>query len=110
MKGNSIITTHRLDFESAPWNKFIDESIQVFRVGTCHGQWYSTQFAYHILSIINEEPGNGHLNDVFEWFENSCKRDGKALIVEEIMNVRFGRHLCEKRGFTMMKGNRAMKA
>lgn len=104
---NAITTTHRLDFESAPWPR--NESIQMFKVGTCHGQWYSTQFAYHILSIINDEPGNGHLNDVFEWFENSCRRDGKVLIVEEIMNGRFGRHLCEKRGFIRVEGDRAIK-
>lgn len=94
---NECITTHRLDFESKPWN--FHPSIQCFKIGTCHGQWYVSGRIYTILTIINECPGNGHLDDVFQWFENSAKRDKYGLAVNEIMNERFYQHLVKKRGF-----------
>jgi hypothetical protein len=89
-------TEHNLTFESAHWNG----NIQAFRVGTVHGQWWAMDAAYVILSLINDQPGNGHLNDVFQWFENSCKRDRKQLVILEFMNDRFKKHCKEKRGFT----------
>lgn len=100
-------TTHKLDFEAAPWPRH--PLISLYRVGTCHGQWFVTESAYCIISIINETPGNGHLNDVFEWFFNSCRRDKKALIVMELMNERFKKHLMEKRGFHDMGENHVIK-
>lgn len=101
-------TSHNLPFESATWPR--NPAIQVFRVGTCHGQWLSTELAYCIISVINESPGNGHLEDVFEWFEQSCKRDGKALMILEFFNDRFKKHCIEKRGFTPIPGkNDAIK-
>jgi hypothetical protein len=92
-----IKTTHNLLFEACDWPR--DKNIKLFRVGTCHGQWYSEELCYVILTVINNSPGNGHLQDVFEWFENSCKRDKKLLKVAEVMNQRFRKHLIEKRGF-----------
>lgn len=90
-------TTHNLQFEVAPW---IDPKWQRFRVGTCGGLWRDTGHSYDILAIDNNEPGNGHLEDVFEWFESSCKRDGKSLRILECMNKRFELHLKMYRGFT----------
>ena len=97
---NAIQTKHRLDFEVAPspYNMFNDGHM-MFRIGTCEGQWGSTKDSYYILSVVNTEQGNGHLDDVFEWFEYSAKRDAKNLLVLECMNGRFYRHLIEKRGF-----------
>lgn len=92
---NAIITRHELDFENAPGNHGHD----VFKIGTCEGQWGCTDNCYYILSVINTSPGNGHLNDVFEWFEYSCKRDNKSLLVLEIFNIEFFYHLVSKRGF-----------
>lgn len=87
-------STHSLIFEVA-------ESVHgmLFRVGTCNGQWGSTKDSYYILSVINEQPGNGHLDDVLEWFENSCKRDNKNLLVLECFNGKFYLHLIKKHGF-----------
>jgi hypothetical protein len=90
-------TSHSLDFEIAPW---ISKDFIQFKIGTCYGLWRSTEDSYDILAIDNKEPGNGHLNDVFEWFEHSCKRDKKVLRVLEVMNKRFEIHLVDKRGFT----------
>lgn len=98
---NSVKTTHNLDFEACPW--FRNPTIQLFRIGTCEGQWLSTDDAFVIISILNKNPGNGHLDDVFEWFEYSCKRDKKALMIMEFMNDRFKKHCIEKRGFTAIK-------
>lgn len=95
---HQFVTTHGLDFfvAQSPY----DNEQKIFRVGTCKGQWGSVTDAYYILSVINSKPGNGHLDDVFEWFEHSCKRDGKNLLVLECgFNPRFYQHLISKRGF-----------
>ena len=95
---NAITTTHSLDFEATPWPR--NPAFMLFRIGTCEGQWLSTETAFCIIAIINNKPGNGHLTDVFEWFEYAAKRDGKALMILEFMNDRFKKHCVEKRGFT----------
>lgn len=102
-------TKHKLPFEVAPWDRQPNGPIQLFRVGTCDGQWMSTENAYCLISVINSKPGNGHLEDVFQWFESSCKRDGKALIVMEVMNERFKKHLLTKRGFSDMGKDNVIK-
>lgn len=102
MAKTPIRTKHNLGFYSADWPR--DPTIKVFRIGTCEGQWYATEFAYHILSVLNNKPGNGHLEDVFQWFEYAAKRDGKLLTVEEVMNARFKKHCIEKRGFIPIPG------
>ena len=112
-------TKHRLIFESAEWksvlakailgNLFNREGWQIFRIGTVEGQWRSTETAYEILSITNNEPGNGHLDDVFEWFEYSCKRDGKDLIIREFWNNDFKEHCIKKRGFKLYGENDLIK-
>lgn len=111
-------TTHNLDFLCAPWNPMIPveklEKIigpvvdkdkwshipwKLFKIGTCEGQWRATPEAYEILSIINTDKGNGHLTDVLEWFEHSCRRDSRKLRILSFENRRFKRHLINKRGF-----------
>lgn len=87
---------HNLDFEIAP---FMDPEWTKFRIGTCEGLWACDDKFYKILAVVNNEKGNGHLNDVFEWFENSCKRDGRDLKVLEVWNKKFKQHLISKRGF-----------
>lgn len=101
---NSFKTTHDLVFEAAPWTNALDPSDNwmVFRVGTCEGVWRSSDDNYSILAITNKEPGNGHFEDVLEWFENSCKRDGKNLMILEVWNDKFKKHLIEKRGFRVV--------
>lgn len=97
-------TQHNLLFEVAEWNLGnelnINEDWKLFRIGTCTGQWRGIgKDFYEILSVINNEPGNGHFEDVLEWFEQSCRRDGRALLIREIFNKKFYEHLIEKRGF-----------
>ena len=80
------------DPDGPPWTEFV--------IGTCRGAWRCTDDAYEILAIINTAPGNGHFEDVLEWFEFSCRRDGKKFRFLQLENQGFKRHLIEKRGFT----------
>lgn len=107
---NCIITTHNLDFETAPFRIQIEgDPLNIcFRVGTCHGLYCSTDKTYDIIAIENDVKGNGHLEDVFQWFENSCRRDNKNLRVLEFFNKRFKKHLIRKRGF-QKQGNNVIK-
>ena len=93
-------TTHNLDFEIADWRW--DKDLQQFRIGTVEGLWMSTPTEYKIIAVTNREPGNGHLDDMFEWFENSCRRDGLSLRICEVWNKRFKKHLLKK-GFIKKK-------
>lgn len=99
---NACITTHKLDFEVAPWHH--NDAFKKFRVGTCEGLYICTPDLIGIVAVENTHSGNGHLNDVFEWFEFSCIQNKIPLMVLEIMNERFGKHLIEKRGFTPIEG------
>lgn len=93
-------STHSLDFLSRRWdNPFNIEGYQEFKIGTCIGQWIAREKTYDILTVINDVPGNGHFQDVLDWFENSCRRDNKDLRILEVMNPGFRDHLLKKRGF-----------
>lgn len=108
---NECVTTHGLDFKVWEWNpnetplaKFLgvtdmDTEYQGFLIGTCDGLWTSRPDAYVILAVVNEKPGNGHFEDVLEWFYHSCRRDRKHLVIEQLWNPKFRRHLMAKRGF-----------
>lgn len=99
-------SSHNLLFEAAPSdpltnainNKFGENYLR-FRVGTCNGVFSYDRKNYLILTINNEEPGNGHFDDVMEWFEQSCVRDKKDLIIQELFNSHLKAHLIRKRGF-----------
>ena len=92
----TIKTKHNLQFEVAPWSKDFSQ----FRVGTVEGLYRVTKESYEILAIANSKIGNGHIEDVWQWFEASCKRDRKSLKVLEVWNKRFANYLTKKRGFT----------
>ena len=102
-------SSHDLIFEVAPWVPLVDfpaakEFIR-FRVGTCFGIWRSTEDSYDILGITNETPGNGHFEDVLEWFKRSCRRDKKHFRILEVWNKKLKRHLVSKRGFKDIGGD-----
>jgi hypothetical protein len=71
-----------------------------FRVGTCTGLWRDAEGAYEILSIINRNPGNKHVEAVFWHFYQSCKRDKRNFIIREVMNPGLAAKLI-KLGFTL---------
>lgn len=99
---NAIKTKHNLDFEACPWPR--NPSIMLFRVGSCHGQYFFDENSLYILSVVNDTPGNGHLDDVFEWFEYSARTNDKLLTILEFMNLQFKRHCIDKRGFKEIPG------
>ena len=111
LEAPEIITKHKLWFEISgwQWNFVTGDNWIRFRVGTCDGLWRPTKNAYEILAIKNSSPNNGHLDDVFEWFNHSCKRDNKVLIMREVWNKNFYRHLVEKRGFKKYRKNNLIK-
>ncbi|MFK5981431.1 MAG: hypothetical protein QM499_00840 [Flavobacteriaceae bacterium] len=100
MKKNEFKTTHNLNFGTAPFNSKIAQkpNLKRFKIGTCIGVWGVTQDSYEIHSINNLEQGNGHFEDVLEWFEYSAKRDSCKLVFTDV-NDRFKKHLIEKRGY-----------
>lgn len=106
---NVIRTTHNLDFEACPWPR--DPSITAWRVGTCNGVYQFEKGILCLISIHNDQPGNGHLEDAFQWFEDTVKNRGNGvIIIMEFMNERFKTHCIEKRGYVPIPGtNNAMK-
>jgi hypothetical protein len=99
---NAITTAHNLDFEVAPYESILNsvrDDIKRFRIGSCFGLWQSTRYTYDVIAITNENKGNGHFDDVFQWFENSCYRDQKDFRFMEVINPALRIHLTTKRGF-----------
>lgn len=98
----AFASLHDLMFEAAPYHlQLVDDITWMrFRIGTCEGLWCATGTSYDILAITNNNPGNGHLMDVIQWFEQSCKRDKKNFRVLEVWNNGFKNHLIKKHGFT----------
>jgi hypothetical protein len=101
-------STHGLDFEVGGPFRY-DASYTHFRIGTVTGLWKTEDKAYLILAILNHQPGNGHLVDVWDWFESSCRRDHYSLKVIEILEKRFMNHLINKRGFKELTSNSVVK-
>ena len=58
---------------------------------------------------MNDKPGNGHLEDVFQWFENSCKREGINFVILEFNNKDFYKHLMDKKEFKTLDGKNVIK-
>ncbi len=113
-----LINSVRPDFEVCDWVPFgRPELVEVlnrdgwklFRVGKCDGQWRATDDAYEILSIINKFKGNGDFDHALDWFEDSCRRDKKALRIREVWDKRLMAHLIEKRGFVVDHGEDLIK-
>lgn len=91
-------STHKLDYLQGE-EPFMDGHCWPFKVGTCHGLFYTTDKAIRLVAIVNEKQGNGHFTDVLEWFEYAAKQQCKRLEIVEIWNKDLYKHLIEKRGF-----------
>lgn len=111
MGENAIRTKHNLDFEVKPFHIQIEGTPAniCFRVGTCRGMYAINQTSIDIIAIENHAKGNGHLDDVFEWFEFSCKQNKLNLRIMEFLNKRFKKHLILKRGFQKQGTNNVIK-
>lgn len=89
-------STHGLDFLACPWVR--DPQLVNYKIGTVHGIYFVNDNSYQIVAVYNDAPGNKHLKDFFEWFENSCKRDGYSLKFLEIMSDKM-RGILTAKGF-----------
>lgn len=102
-EGTQFKSEHNLAFEVAPWVPLPGfppaQQFMKFRVGACEGLWRSTPNSFDILAITNNKKGNGHFNDVLQWFEHSCRRDKKVLRILEVWNKKFKQHLINKKAF-----------
>lgn len=110
---NAVQTTHMLDFEDGAWTPIPGmpnaSTFRKFRIGTCEGLWAATETTYDILAITNNVPGNGHFEDVLQWFEHSCRRDKRNLRILEVWNKRLKMHLIRKRGFSAIGKDNVIK-
>lgn len=93
-------STHKLEYLQGEETEMEPgRTMAGYKVGTCHGLVCFTKTAIEILAVENEEPGNGHFDDVLEWFEYAAKEQGVQLRVIELLNQRLKWHLIDKRGF-----------
>lgn len=101
MQENEFKSTNNLDFKSAEYKSRNphNQDLKTFKIGTCLGVWGVTKDGYQIYKVTNTESGNGHFQDVIEWFEFSCKRDNGSLIFVNIPDGRLKKHLINKKGF-----------
>lgn len=99
---NAITTKHNLDFLATHWHR--DPRVMVYKVGTCSGQYQFIDGKLVLISVINDQPGNGHLDDVFEWFEFAARSQHVPLVIAEFFNDRFKKHCIDKRGFKQIPG------
>lgn len=104
-------TSNSLSFDVHPYNKPFPRGYfwECFEVGTCNGLFFKTPTSINIYSICNKEANNGHLNDVFEWFDYFCKRDNKDFIIMDVFNRNFKKHLIEKREFESFESDHVIK-
>jgi len=106
-----FVSAHALRFFSRKWDNplfDIEEDVEhwdEYNVGTCIGQWRVTDKAVEILSFLNTERGNGHFEDVMQWFEFIAKAAQRPIVIYEVWNEQLRRHLTEKRGFVLTNGN-----
>lgn len=100
-------STNDLPFECRPWVR--NPEWMDYRIGTCTGLYSTSMISYDILAVQNSKQGNGHFQDVLDWFENSCRRDGKSLKFLELMNDELKDHLINKRGFLDIGNNNLEK-
>lgn len=96
---SSFRSTHNLPFEmGGPYKR--DRMWQHYKIGTCYGLWRLKKKSIEVLSIMNACPGNGHFQDVLEWFEYGFENGRKFLLIKEFfLNPAFKEHLIKKRGF-----------
>jgi hypothetical protein len=93
-------TTNSQNFYSAPYSRpWNFDNYQQFKVGTMFGLWKWEKDKFVILAFMNDRPGNGHLEDVLDWFYCSAVCAQLPLVIRSVDNKRFLKHLIEKRGF-----------
>lgn len=108
---NAIVTAHKLNFETADYEKNVlgEQQLKWFKVGTCRGMCTTDKAYIVVIALVNDSKHNGHLEDVFQWFEFSAKNIKKDLMFIVENNEDFKKHLIGKRGFTDAGGSKLIK-
>ena len=101
MKDVKFKSTHHLKFKTAPHIiSGAPSGLEKFEIGSVHGLWRQGKAVVEIWAIINDKPGNGHMDDAIEWFVEIARLSGVILRVVEISSVTFRNQLIDKWGFT----------
>lgn len=91
---------HNLEFVPKEDGVRPNDEIRIrFTLGTCNGLYEDNSEFLNLFGIFNSEPGNGHFDDVLEWFEYMCKRDNKDFLITWLDNQNLRDHLLKKRSF-----------
>lgn len=102
-KADKFKTTNDQPFYSAPYQRPLNfEDYQQFKVGTMYGLWKWESDKFVILAFLNNNPGNGHLEDTLDWFMCSSVCAQVPLVIRSVDNTRFLKHLIDKRGFVLL--------
>lgn len=103
-------TTHNLKISIAP-QTFAGRPTgnTLYKIGTCHGFYRSTNLSVDIIAMVNDEPGNGHFDDVLQWFTEIARLEGKLLRVVEIMNPEIATRLIQFYGFHAIDAKTVVK-
>jgi hypothetical protein len=75
----------KLLFLDKPW--IISNDTTEFKMGTCRGLFRRGLDSYIIISLINDQSDNNHLDNVLEWFKRKCKNDNMNLRVLEVWDL-----------------------
>ena len=75
-----------------------------FEYETIHGLLKFDKEKFEVLAVFNKEPNNGCFKEFIEDVESSCKLKGLDVYFLEVDNLRFRKHLIEKRGYKLIKG------
>lgn len=96
-------STHNLTFETEAYPIQFDDDLTwiQFQMGSCKGLYCENTDAYDLLVVVNDNPGNGHFNDVLEYLEYCCKRNNKKLRLREVWNHSLKWYMITKRGFVV---------
>lgn len=97
---------HKLKFLTAPHLiAGAPTGLEKFEVGTCHGLWRQDKASIEVWAVINGSPGNGHMDDVMQWFLELARLQNVILAVMDISNLAFKNQLILKWGFQTTKAN-----
>lgn len=94
------LNEHMLSISWFRWEKSVGhEKVYKFICGTVDGIFTVERDRIVMIGIGNMDPGNGHVVDVFQWFDRAAKELKKDFWVVEIINAGFHRCLVERHGF-----------
>lgn len=67
----------------------IDAGVLQFKIGTTHGIFKNFSLSVDVFTVINDNPGNGHMEDFFEFFEAHAKKTNRVFRMCEVSDQEF---------------------